>query len=79
MASSLQCPRLVADIGATNARFALAGADGQLYADRVLAVADYPDIVAAINAYLQGVELRPTQAALAVAMPIIGDQVKMRL
>ena len=77
MAVSPERPRLVADIGATNARFALAGADGQPYAERVLAVADYPDIVAAINTYLQGVESRPTQAALAVAMPIIGDQVKM--
>jgi glucokinase len=67
----------VADIGATNARFALAGADGQPYAERVLAVVDYPDIVAAINTYLQDVEPRPTQAALAMAMPIIGDQVKM--
>ena len=77
MTSPLECPRLLADIGATNARFARAGADGQPYADRVLAVADYPDIVAAVNAYLQGMEPRPTQAALAVAMPIIGDQVKM--
>ncbi|MFO1429507.1 MAG: glucokinase [Candidatus Competibacteraceae bacterium] len=77
MASSLQYSRLVADIGATNARFALVDADGQPYAERLLAVADYPDIVAAINAYLQGVEPRPTQAALAVAMPILGDQVKM--
>ena len=45
MTSPLECPRLVADIGATNARFALAGADGQPYAEQVLAVTDYPDRV----------------------------------
>jgi glucokinase len=78
MAVPPDCPRLVADIGATNARFALIGADGKPYGEQILAVADYPNIVAAITAYLEGVmERRPTQAALAVAMPIIGDQVKM--
>ncbi len=71
-------PYLVGDIGGTNARFALATADGRIYAERVLAVADYPDIVAAITTYLrQCPKPPPTQAALAMAMPILGDQVRM--
>jgi len=71
-------PHLVGDIGGTNARFALAGPDGRIYAEQVLAVADHPDIVAAITAYLRPLaEPHPTQAALAMAMPILGDQVRM--
>jgi glucokinase len=73
---SSDSPRLIADIGGTNARFALAGTDGRPYAERVLACADYPKLRTAIAAYLQDVpEPRPQQAALAVAMPITGDEV----
>jgi len=78
MSTANNRPRLVADIGGTNARFALAGADGQPYGERVLAASDYPDIVTAITAYLESVvEPRPTVAALAVAMPITGDWLTM--
>jgi glucokinase len=78
MSTALKRPYLVGDIGGTNARFALARPDGRVYAEQVLPVADYPDIIAAISAYLgQCPEPLPTQAALAMAMPILGDQVKM--
>ncbi len=78
MSTANNRPRLVADIGGTNARFALAGADGQPYRERVLAASDYPDIVTAITAYLESVaEPRPTVAALAVAMPITSDWLTM--
>jgi glucokinase len=71
-------PRLIADIGGTNARFALASPDAQPYQERVLPVADHDSIVSAINTYLQGLsEPRPVEAALAVALPITGDYVKM--
>ncbi len=76
MTSTDNRPRLIADIGGTNARFALAGADGQPYRQQVLSAADYPTLVEAIGYYLQGIpEPRPNVAALAVATPIIGDQV----
>lgn len=70
---------LVADIGGTNARFALvAEGDRTLIEPRSLAVADYPDIVQAIHAYLQLTGLdQPWQAAISVASPVTGDQLKM--
>ncbi len=78
MSTVVERPYLVGDIGGTNARFALAGPDGRVYAEQVLPVADYPDIVAAITTYLRQCPAPlPTQAALAMAMPILGDRVKM--
>ena len=70
--------RLVADIGGTNARFALLSIDGQLLQQQQLVCADYPDIVTAINAYLQRID-HPAleEAAIAIANPIDGDTVKM--
>jgi glucokinase len=74
-------PRLIADIGGTNARFALL--DGGKRRDEVvLACADYPDIVSAIEHYLGEVgaangAARPVEAALAIAGPITGDIVRM--
>jgi glucokinase len=74
-------PRLIADIGGTNARFALL--DGRVWRDElVLRCADYPDIVSAIEDYLQKVgaasgSARPLEAALAIAGPITGDIVRM--
>ena len=73
---------LVADIGGTNARFALArrASDGTLSLDhrQDLAAEDFPTLALCLQAYLDGLEpsLRPTQAAFGVACPITGDQVK---
>ena len=70
---------LVADIGGTNARFALV-ADGERtpIQPRNLAVADYPGIVDAIEAYLGLAALgRPYQASISVASPVTGDQLNM--
>lgn len=76
MSTSTDTPRLIADIGGTNARFALIQADGMPYAERTLSCADYPKLASAIAAYLQALpEPRPSEAALAVAMPVGGDQV----
>ena len=70
--------RLVADIGGTNARFALLSTDKQLLQQQQMVCADYPDIVSAINTYLQ-LAGDPTihEAAIAIANPIDGDSVKM--
>jgi len=68
---------LVADVGGTNARFALVGADRQPFAEQILAGADFPDLAAAITAYLdtRG-EPRPRRAAVAVATPVTGDRIQ---
>lgn len=70
--------RLLGDIGATNARFALADATGKIERVRVLACDDYPGLAAAIAAYLaeDGIAT-PAAAALAVASPITGDSVTL--
>lgn len=75
-------PRLLADIGGTNARFALQ-IDGRFEAVRVLACADYPTLSAAIDAYLaQAVALgcdtgAIVHAAIAIANPVDDDLVRM--
>lgn len=73
-------PRMIADIGGTNARFALL--DGTDRRDEVvLACADYPDLVSATEEYLKrvGAKLngRPLEAAIAIAGPVTGDIIRM--
>jgi glucokinase len=62
---------LLADIGGTDARFALARA-GSLNEIRCLAVADYQRAEDAIGAYLDSlaVSMRPERAAIAMAGPV---------
>jgi glucokinase len=70
--------RLLADIGGTNARFALA--DGTSVRDELqLNCADFPEIDAAIRHYLleaaDGEQIE--EAAFAIAAPVTGDQISM--
>lgn len=70
-------PNLAADIGGTNARFALLDAQRQPYAEQIFSCADFPGLVAALTAYLRAVGgSRPRQAAIAVATPITGDWIQ---
>lgn len=76
-------PRLLADIGGTNARFALELAPQQFAEVQVLPCNAYPDLRSAISAYLSGVQSRVPaaaaidQAALAIANPVVSDIVSM--
>lgn len=71
-------PRLLADIGATNARFALERAPGRLEAVEVLQCADYGGIVEVVQSYLRRSSgAAPRHAAIAIANPIAGDLVRM--
>jgi glucokinase len=70
---------LVADIGGTNARFAMV-ADGTSIAiePRNLICADYETIVDATLTYLDLVALgKPWQAAMSIASPVTGDALNM--
>ncbi|WP_051881298.1 glucokinase [Parvularcula oceani] len=60
---------LVADIGGTNARFALSEPDGALHHISKLRVADHPRFEDALRVYLDSVPQNPTEACLAVAGP----------
>jgi len=77
-ASYADGPRLLADIGATHARFALETAPGVLRQTAVLRCDDYGGIVPLLTAYLgeHGSE-RIAHAAFAMANPISGDLVRM--
>jgi glucokinase len=69
---------LVGDIGGTNARFALAQADGTLARIRTLATDEYPTVADAIAFYFAKFpDERPNQAVLAIAAPVTGDQISM--
>jgi glucokinase len=70
---------LVADIGATNSRFALVGADGGIAQVRVFGTADYRNIADAIKAYALQVAPSKTlrNAILAVACPVLGDKISL--
>jgi glucokinase len=71
-------PRLLADIGATHARFALESAPGVLRNVAVLLCDDYPGIVPLLNAYLVKTGgVRISHAAFALANPISGDFIRM--
>jgi len=69
---------LVADIGGTNARFAISVPDGSLQEVRILHAASFPKIDDAIAAYLADLKRpRPTQACFAVACPAKGPEIKL--
>ncbi len=70
---------LVADVGGTHVRFALAGSDGQLVHGRRAECAELPGLAAALASYLGGLPVaeRPTRAAVAVASPVTGDEVRL--
>ncbi len=72
-------PRLVGDVGGTNARFAIQAAPGAQASQVVtLACADHDTFPAAVAAYLAGVQgPAPRQAAVGIANPVVGDQVRM--
>jgi len=80
-ATRFDTPRLLADVGGTNARFALETAPGQFEAVQVLAGDDYATLADAIRTYLAGSEVAALgeveHASIAIANPVDGDQIRM--
>ncbi|WP_454805164.1 bifunctional transcriptional regulator/glucokinase [Paraburkholderia fungorum] len=71
-------PRLLADIGGTNARFALETGPGEITSVQVYPCADYPGVAEVIKKYLKDTRIgRVNHAAIAIANPVDGDQVRM--
>ena len=71
-------PRLVADIGGTNASFALEIAPQQFKFVEVLACNDYNTLVDAVKEFLRRHDISAVRhAAVAIANPIVGDWVQM--
>jgi len=70
--------RLLADVGGTHARFAWqAKAGAPLQDPRVVRVDSYAGLGDAIEAYLEEVNRPVSAAAIAIANPVLGDQVQM--
>ena len=72
-------PRLMGDVGGTNARFALQEAPGaQPSQVRTYAVSGHANIDGAMKAYLEQVAgPKPRQGAVGIANPIVGDFLRM--
>ncbi|MBK9361616.1 MAG: glucokinase [Rubrivivax sp.] len=74
-----ESPRLLVDIGGTQARFALETAPGHLAHPASLRCDEHADFHAVVRAYLDTVPagLRVEHAAVATPNPVEGDQVRM--
>ncbi len=72
-------PRLLADVGGTNARFAWQAAAGApIEAQITLPCAEHESLEAAIRSYLDRIDLpRPCRCAIAIANPVHGDRIQM--
>ena len=70
---------LVADIGATNARFGLLDASGRLLHTRTLPCAGHATLEEAARAYLELAQpdAHPVEGAIAIAGPVTGDLLTM--
>jgi glucokinase len=69
---------LVADIGGTNARLAMADLDTLCVAGAAsFRGAEFPSLRAVASAYLERVAERPRAAAVAVAAPVVGDSISL--
>ena len=79
VANTSSFPRLMGDVGGTNARFALQETPGaQPTQVKTYAVADYANIDGAMKAYVDQVDgPKPRQGAVGIANPIVGDFLRM--
>jgi glucokinase len=70
---------LIADIGATTTRCTLLNDKGQELAPEIFENQDFTGVAGVLSVYLdhRRASDRPTRAALAVAAPIVGDEVEM--
>ena len=77
--TSTDAPRLLADIGGTNARFAWQAGLGRPLEDQItLPCAEHATVEAAIRHYLGRISRpRPQRCAIAIANPVVGDHVQM--
>ena len=72
-------PRLLADVGGTNARFAWqAGPGAPIEAVLTLPCAEHGSLAEAVHRYLrQSGRTMPADCAIAIANPVVGDRVAM--
>jgi len=74
--TSTHYPALVADIGGTNARFAMIDEPGMRLRDIIhLKTGDYPGLAEAMGAYGEQIGEKPRAACVAVAGPVMSDHI----
>ena len=77
-AGRMEAQILVADIGGTNARFALAGLDTLALSEiHQVRCGEHPSLEAALGDYLGSLPARPDRAAIAVAGPVSGAEISL--
>lgn len=77
-ANSVRYPRLIADIGGTNARFAIEKTAFKLEHIEVLKCNEHTTLLQAILAYLASQQLSiPPHVGIAIANPVSGDWIQM--
>ncbi|GJG94674.1 glucokinase [Cupriavidus pauculus] len=72
-------PRLLADVGGTNVRFALETSPMRIGDVTAYKVADHPSLEAAMRQYVSTLDAKtqPAHAAIGLANPVTGDHVKL--
>ena len=72
-------PRLLADVGGTNVRFAVETAPMRIGEVTAYKVADHASLEAAMRLYMSTLPAgeRPRHAAIGLANPVTGDHVKL--
>lgn len=78
--AALARPALIADIGGTNARFALtdlAAPQPEALQPRSLDASQFASLQHAAEHYLDGVGVAPRHAAIAVACPVDGEEIRL--
>ena len=77
-ARRIEAQVLVADIGGTNARFALAELETLALSEiRQVRCGDHPSLEAALGDYIGTLPARPDRAAIAVAGPVTGTEISL--
>lgn len=77
-ADRLPARAVVADIGGTNARFAVADLETlELSEIGRFLCSEHPSLAGAARAYLEGLKNPPRHAAIAVAAPVVGETIKL--
>jgi glucokinase len=80
MSQANQTLALIADIGGTNARFALTNLSDEslpIMHQQTLPTSEYASLQHAVEHYLNSVGNKPKYASLAVACPVSGDEIRL--
>jgi len=68
---------LLADIGGTNARFALFSVDKGIHKEEILPCKEFPSIESAVECYCRKTQASPLRASIAIATAVVGDFIQM--